>query len=243
MHHHTSYNHPNSTGVKGMSWQSELDELRARETLARQMGGADKVERQHRGGRLTVRERITALVDAESFHEVGAIAGQASYDAAGNLVQATTTEVALGVRDRVIYDNAPGVTPGTDYGHLLGVDFGHIDAQLGRHGGTAMTPDINRPLGQIDAAWYNAERAAVTRALQLQEAGTPFRVVAEARGHDANGVAAATRLRIEVNGVPNFDSGWIGNPASANFQRPEASDFALCPARWGGIYVVTFEFL
>jgi len=56
-----------------MSWQQELDELRAREAFAKQMGGADKVKRQHDGGRLTVRERITALLDKESFHEVGAI--------------------------------------------------------------------------------------------------------------------------------------------------------------------------
>ena len=41
------------------------------------MGGADKVKRQHDGGRLTVRERIDRLIDAESFHEVGAIAGKA----------------------------------------------------------------------------------------------------------------------------------------------------------------------
>ena len=41
-----------------MTWQPELDELRAREALAKQMGGADKVERQRGGGHLTVRERI-----------------------------------------------------------------------------------------------------------------------------------------------------------------------------------------
>ncbi len=68
-----------------MTWQPELDELRRREAFAKQMGGADKVQRQHDGGRLTVRERIAALLDSGSFHEVGAIAGKASYDAAGNL--------------------------------------------------------------------------------------------------------------------------------------------------------------
>ena len=64
-----------------MSWQPELDELRARERMAREMGGADKVQRQHDGGRLTVRERIDGLVDPGSFHEIGAIAGKAEYDA------------------------------------------------------------------------------------------------------------------------------------------------------------------
>jgi acetyl-CoA carboxylase carboxyltransferase component len=68
-----------------MSWQPELEELRYRESLARQMGGADKVKRQHDGGRLTVRERIDHLLDASSFHELGAIAGKAEYDEHGNL--------------------------------------------------------------------------------------------------------------------------------------------------------------
>lgn len=63
-----------------MTWQPELDELRRREALAREMGGEQRVARQHESGRLTVRERIERLFDAGSFHEVGAIAGQASYD-------------------------------------------------------------------------------------------------------------------------------------------------------------------
>ena len=43
-----------------MSWESEIEELRRREALARHMGGPDKVKRQHDGGKLTVRERIDA---------------------------------------------------------------------------------------------------------------------------------------------------------------------------------------
>jgi len=43
-----------------MSWQPELDELKRRQEMAHEMGGADKVKRQHDGGRLTVRERISA---------------------------------------------------------------------------------------------------------------------------------------------------------------------------------------
>ena len=61
----------------GMGWQPELEELRERERLAAELGGVDKIERQHQGGRLTVRERIDGLADPGSFHEVGAIAGHA----------------------------------------------------------------------------------------------------------------------------------------------------------------------
>ncbi|TQM09019.1 acyl-CoA carboxylase subunit beta [Pseudonocardia kunmingensis] len=58
------------------SWQPEVDELRRREQQAREMGGPEKVRRQHDAGRLTVRERIDALLDAGSFREIGAIAGR-----------------------------------------------------------------------------------------------------------------------------------------------------------------------
>src|ERR1700704_6430442 len=61
----------------GDTWEPEVAELRRREELARRMGGPEKVQRQHDGGKLTVRERIEKLLDPGSFHEVGAIAGRA----------------------------------------------------------------------------------------------------------------------------------------------------------------------
>jgi acetyl-CoA carboxylase carboxyltransferase component len=60
------------------------------------MGGADKVKRQHESGRLTVRERIDQLVDAKSFHEIGAIAGSADYDDKGELKQLTPANCVFG---------------------------------------------------------------------------------------------------------------------------------------------------
>jgi acetyl-CoA carboxylase carboxyltransferase component len=69
-----------------MSWEPELEELRQRLAFAHRMGGPDKVARQHNSGRLTVRERIERLLDPDSFHEIGAIAGAASYDDSNRLV-------------------------------------------------------------------------------------------------------------------------------------------------------------
>src|SRR6202022_2389917 len=63
-----------------MSWERELAELRRREELARAMGGPERVARQHASGRRTVRERIERLLDPGSFHEIGALAGKATYD-------------------------------------------------------------------------------------------------------------------------------------------------------------------
>ncbi|MCP5383153.1 MAG: methylmalonyl-CoA carboxyltransferase [Sphingomonadaceae bacterium] len=68
-----------------MSWEAELDELRQREALAEQMGGPDKVARQHGRGKMDARARLAALVDEGSFREIGKIAGKGSYDEEGNL--------------------------------------------------------------------------------------------------------------------------------------------------------------
>ena len=66
-----------------MTWKPELDELARREAFAREMGGVDKVKRQHDQGRLTVRERIDRLIDKGSFHEIGAVSGIGEYDPQG----------------------------------------------------------------------------------------------------------------------------------------------------------------
>ncbi len=63
-----------------MVWQPEIDELKYRRHLAQQMGGKEGIERQHSRGKLTVRERVAALADPESFQEIGGLAGSATYD-------------------------------------------------------------------------------------------------------------------------------------------------------------------
>src|SRR5262249_39748359 len=117
------------------------------------------------------------------------------FDASRNLTEASTTRLSLGVRDPVMYADAPGIRPGEDFGHLLGPDFGHIDAQLGVHGGFPQTASVNRPLGG-DAPWYSAERTAKARALELDGAGVPYRVVGQAQAH-VNGIPAQTRIFVE----------------------------------------------
>ncbi len=78
-----------------MTWQAELDELRRREELARGMGGAEKIAKHHAQGRLTVRERIALLLDNRTFHEVGTIAGAASYED-GQLTEFRPANFVLG---------------------------------------------------------------------------------------------------------------------------------------------------
>lgn len=56
-------------------WAQLLRQLRARQQSAEAMGGAEKVDIQHGKGRLTARERILRLFDADTFNEIGALAG------------------------------------------------------------------------------------------------------------------------------------------------------------------------
>jgi acetyl-CoA carboxylase carboxyltransferase component len=79
-----------------MTWQPELDDLRRRRELAEAMGGAEKIARQHDAGRLTVRERLAALLDEGSFREVGALAGAAVYDGDGTLERFTPANFVTG---------------------------------------------------------------------------------------------------------------------------------------------------
>ncbi len=58
-----------------MSWKPEVDEIERRRARALEMGGAEAIAKHHERGRLTVRERIDALVDRDSFRERGRIAG------------------------------------------------------------------------------------------------------------------------------------------------------------------------
>ena len=107
-----------------MSWQSEIDELKARQRLAAQMGGKEKIERQRAGGKLTVRERIEQLLDAGSFHEIGALAGRGQYDDNGKLIDFTPANFVMG---RGLIDGRAVVVGGDDFT----VRGGAMDAAIG----------------------------------------------------------------------------------------------------------------
>jgi acetyl-CoA carboxylase carboxyltransferase component len=79
-----------------MSWDPELEELRRREALAEGMGGEERVANQKRQGKLTVRERIDALLDPDSFHEVGKIAAGVEYDEQGKLIAFRAANMVTG---------------------------------------------------------------------------------------------------------------------------------------------------
>ena len=124
-----------------MDWQKEMDELRRREAFAEELGGAERVKRQHDGGRLTIRERVTRLADPDSFHELGKIAGRATYDAKNNLESLTPSNFIFG---RARIDGRPVIIGGDDFT----VRGGSADATIkGKHNMCErMAHDLRLPL-------------------------------------------------------------------------------------------------
>ena len=57
-----------------MAFGKLLEEYEKKRTKALQMGGPEKVKKQHDKGRLTARERIDRLLDPGSFMEMGLFA-------------------------------------------------------------------------------------------------------------------------------------------------------------------------
>jgi len=111
-----------------MSWKPELDEIARRTELAKQMGGAERVQRHRDAGRLPVRERVDRLLDAGSFHETGALAGRAVYDEDGNLQSFTPSNFVCG-RGRI--DGRPIVVGCDDFTVRGGAADGAVGNKMG----------------------------------------------------------------------------------------------------------------
>ncbi len=73
-----------------MPWQELIQQFRDENDQISLGGGANAIERQHKKGRLTARERITKLLDADSFWlEVGRWAGWQMYPEWGGAISAS----------------------------------------------------------------------------------------------------------------------------------------------------------
>jgi len=114
-----------------MSWKAEIELIHERRRLAENCGGTDAVKKHHAAGKLTVRERISALLDKNSFQEVGKLAGRTSYDAQGRLVSFEPAPYVMGIGQIGGRSVAVG---GEDYTIRAGTGFGS-DRRKGGQGG------------------------------------------------------------------------------------------------------------
>ncbi len=95
-----------------MSWDKELEELRRRKEAAAKLGGEERVARHRAAGKLTVRERIAALLDEGTFSEIGSITGRATYGADGELKEFQPANFVMGRGD---IDGRPIVLGADDF--------------------------------------------------------------------------------------------------------------------------------
>ena len=104
---------PNRESWKpGMPWELAVEDIAYIRELAAEMGGPERVERQHRGGRYTIRERIEKFVDADSFFEAGSLVGAAEYDDDGNLRSFSPGGYVMGLGE---IDGRPIAIGGNDF--------------------------------------------------------------------------------------------------------------------------------
>lgn len=96
----------------GRPWSEAVEEIKYIRGLAEEMGGPERVERQHSGGRYTIRERIEKMTDPGSFIEAGPMIGAADYDDEGNLQSFSPGGYVMGLAE---IDGRPVAIGGDDF--------------------------------------------------------------------------------------------------------------------------------
>ena len=104
---------PNRKSWKpGDGWEKAIDDIKYVRGLARELGGPERVKRQHDGGRYTVRERIEKMADPGSFLEAGPMVGAAEFDEDGNITEFTPGAYVMGLAE---LDGRPVAIGGDDF--------------------------------------------------------------------------------------------------------------------------------
>lgn len=135
-----------------MSLRDLTEEMKARrERIRAEMGGADKIARQHARGRLTMRERIDRLLDPDSFFEIGTFTRSERPEVAdrspgdgkiGGLGDIDGRPVAVCGDDATVFHGSSSVVGGRRNRKIfaLAVEKGYPFIYLGETGG-ARLPD------------------------------------------------------------------------------------------------------
>lgn len=117
---------PATTADEG--WQPMLDKVSALQAIAHKRLAPDSTDpgvvRQRNRRKLTCRERIDGLLDSGSFREVGSLAGFASFDEDGGVVEFTPAS-HVGGQGRI--DNRPCIVCADDFTSR----GGHADGAIG----------------------------------------------------------------------------------------------------------------
>lgn len=108
-----------------------LVELESRRAWAEELGGKDAIERHHARGRLTIRERIDGLIDKKSFHEIGKLTGNGTYDENNEVVSVLPAPYVMGLGE---IDGRPVAVGGEDFTVRGGTSWGSRRRKGGQGG-------------------------------------------------------------------------------------------------------------
>ena len=117
-----------------MDWQKEMDELRRREEFAEQLGGAERVKRQHDGGRSPSASASTAWSTRAASTRSARSPARPTTTRKNDLVELMPSNFVLG---RARLDGRPVVIGGDDFT----VRGGSADATIkGKHNHASRWP-------------------------------------------------------------------------------------------------------
>ena len=143
-----------------MSMQDAIDELNARRTKAKQMGGERRVAAQHARNRLSARERVEKLLDPGSFLELGLLAHAdipelEELSAADGRVCGTGTingrKVGIIAQDRTVLGGSGGPVGSlkTTTQHELALEGGYPIIELGDEPGGVRIQNVMGSRGWV----------------------------------------------------------------------------------------------
>jgi acetyl-CoA carboxylase carboxyltransferase component len=105
---------PAAPAAKQTRLRRLVEELRELESQLKLGGGADKIERQHRQGKLTARERIDLLLDRGSYaQEIGLLVAYDQYDGGAPAAGVVTTVGRVAGREVIVVANDATVKAGS----------------------------------------------------------------------------------------------------------------------------------
>src|SRR6266508_4357036 len=111
-----------------MTWEPELEEIRRRSELAKEMGGTERVGRHVAEGRTPVRDRIDQLLDDGSFREIGSLTSKVEYDEEGRIRRYTPSNFVTG---RGTIDGRPVIIGCDDFTVRGGAADGAVGNKMG----------------------------------------------------------------------------------------------------------------
>jgi acetyl-CoA carboxylase carboxyltransferase component len=197
-----------------MTWMPEMEELELKRELAKRMGGAEGIERQHGQGRLTVRERVDRLLDDQSFEEVGTHNGAATYDDDDRLVSYRPSSTLRGYGringrtviieggDFTIRGGASDGTLGGGRGRILNSMVEEMGVPLIRlldaAGGSVRNYDPKTTIGNAPSIVHHQLDDAGPPTVELEATGVPGSFDLP-KHFDASGIVPGSRNDLLIN--------------------------------------------